>query len=41
MTCSTDKTACVWASGCKDPVLVFNTIAHNFISDQEKDKVRS
>ena len=41
ITCSTDRTACVWTSGRKDPVLVFNTIAHNFISDQVKDKVRS
>ena len=38
MTCSTDKTACVWPSGRKDPVLVINTVKHNFIGDQEKDK---
>ncbi|XP_065919304.1 WD repeat-containing protein 27-like isoform X2 [Dysidea avara] len=38
MTCSTDKTARVWTNGRKDPILLINTVQHNFISDQERDK---
>ena len=36
LTCSTDKTARVWAIGHKDPLLTLNTVQHNFSSSTTK-----
>ena len=39
LTCSTEKMARVWTADRKDPVLVINTVKHNFTSSQERDTV--
>ena len=35
LTCSADKTARVWSSGHKDPVLTISTLRHNFNSTKD------
>ena len=32
LTCSADRTARVWSSGHNDPLLIINTLRHNFTS---------
>lgn len=35
LTCSTDKTARVWSSGNKDPLLTISTLRHNLTSTKD------